>query len=396
GGFEKMKVRLGKIFGINITFHISALITAILAAFSVGTELVKNFPLISRTLLFLLSISAGVVFLFSILIHELMHSVVSIHEGIPVKEIELYIFGGVAKITSEPESPKTEFKIAIAGPITSILLGIIFMVIGSLNNLFDILLPIAFFFNYMGYLNVMLGLFNLIPAFPMDGGRVLRALIWKKKADLTSATRISATVGRFIANFFIFIGLFEIIAGAFLNGLWMIIIGNFLYSAANQSYLATLYMQNLEQIKVSEIMHNIYPVLHPDLDIITAYNNYVSLYPPRHYLVANDLEFVGVISAKKIINALSKIYHVQKSSIYGAPQNLILHNIFNGNNNQIIRIRDLMTPIKYSKYISPDASAKKAYQLLMSDNKTDYIIVSEFDTDDIVGVIDLHSFSRLV
>lgn len=246
--------RIGRIFGISIEvnytwFIIFALVTAALAF--------AYFPTVYPGLTVGVSLVMGIVtsFLFfaSVLIHELMHSLVAIRNGMKVSKITLFIFGGVSQLTDEPQTPAIEFKMAIAGPGTSFVLGIIF---GAIAYGFGALgLSPAFFgpFVWLGIINILLGAFNLVPGFPLDGGRVLRSALWAIFKDIRRATKVAARFGQGFAYFLIIVGLVFIFSGL-LDGLWLILIGWFLNNAAQGSYQQLMLRETLKGVDVKQIM----------------------------------------------------------------------------------------------------------------------------------------------
>ena len=175
----------------------------------------------------------AILFFASVLIHELGHSVVALRKGVPVRSITLFIFGGVAQIGGEPPTARAEFRIAIAGPLTSLGLAGIFGLL-KLAGAFNPVLaaPVT----YLGRINLMLALFNLIPGFPLDGGRMLRAVLWGLGGSLRQATRWASAIGQGVAFLFILFGVWQMFLGDFLNGLWIAFIGWFLNNAAESSY----------------------------------------------------------------------------------------------------------------------------------------------------------------
>jgi Zn-dependent protease/CBS domain-containing protein len=232
------QVPLGKIFGIQIGldyswFLVFALLTWQLAVSYYPTEF-KDW---SPALYWLMGAVTAILLFASVLLHELGHSVVAIRYGVPVRAITLFIFGGVAQIATEPPSPMAEFLIAIAGPLVSLALGIIFWLLERVVRGSEPLLGLA---EYLAYINIALVLFNLIPGYPLDGGRVLRAIIWGATNSMRRATLIAANVGRFFGLLFIFFGVWQVFSGN-LGGLWIAFVGWFLDNAATaQAQQATL------------------------------------------------------------------------------------------------------------------------------------------------------------
>jgi len=231
----KSGLPLGRLFGISLRLHYSwfivfALITWALAA----SYFPENYPTWSTATSIIAGAVTSLLFFGSVLAHELMHSVVAQRRGIPVHSITLFIFGGVSQMTDEPKQPGDELRIALAGPVTSLIIGgicwgIYFWSRGSLV----FLSAVAF---WLGWINVFLAGFNLIPGFPLDGGRVLRSIIWWRSGNLRRATKTASNIGRGVGYLFIFGGIFLVFWGLWINGLWLAFIGWFLENAAVGSY----------------------------------------------------------------------------------------------------------------------------------------------------------------
>lgn len=238
---------VARIAGIPISLDYSWFLIVILLTWSLGASYFPSqFPGWTSWQYWLLGASATLLLFLSVLLHEFGHATVARWYHIPVREITLFIFGGVAQIQEEPHSARSEFLIAIAGPVVSLMLGVLFVALAFLA------LPaqLQALFRYVGYINISLFVFNLIPGFPLDGGRVLRAIIWGASNDTRKATIIAANVGRFFAYLFIFAGLAMIFAGDMYDGLWLAFIGWFLESAA---------VAQVQQQRLSDILSR-YPV----------------------------------------------------------------------------------------------------------------------------------------
>ena len=224
-------IPLGRILGIPIGldyswFVIFALLTWMLAVSYFPAEF-KNWPPLLYW--FTGAVTAAMLFV-SVLLHELGHSVVALRYKIPVRSITLFLFGGVAQIGAEPPSPSAEFLIASAGPLVSLILAVLFYAVQPLVGGIEPLLGLA---EYLAYINLALVLFNLVPGYPLDGGRVFRAIVWAITGNMRRATLIAANVGRFFAFLFIFVGVLQMISGNFTGGLWIAFIGWFLDNAAS-------------------------------------------------------------------------------------------------------------------------------------------------------------------
>src|SRR5246500_2170564 len=219
-------VPIGRILGIPIDldyswFLIAALTTWVLAVSYYPAEFKRG----TSVEYWLMGAVTAVLFFFSIVVHELAHSWVALHYKVPVHRITLFIFGGVSQIAAEPPSAMAEFLIAIVGPLSSFALAAIFFFLERLLANFAPALAVA---KYLAFINGVLGLFNLIPGFPLDGGRVLRAVVWGVNKNFRRATLIAASTGRFFGFLFIFWGVWQALRGNVVNGLWIAFIGWFL------------------------------------------------------------------------------------------------------------------------------------------------------------------------
>ncbi len=245
-------IKLGRILGIPIGVHISWFVVFALLTWSLSSGYFPNeYPQLTVISYVILGVITTLFFFVSVLAHELGHSIIALRNKIPVKGITLFIFGGVAQIAQEPSTPGAEFRIAIAGPLMSLALAGIF----GLAYLVDQSVPfLAAPSLYLMRINIILAAFNMIPGFPLDGGRVLRAFIWWATKNYQRATRTASFIGRLVAFGFIGWGVYSIFGGQFLNGLWLVFIGWFLQNAAASSYAQTNIQQALSGVKVVQIM----------------------------------------------------------------------------------------------------------------------------------------------
>ena len=241
----------------------------------------------------------GFIILFSILGHELMHSITALKYGINVPEIELYIFGGVSKIEEEPSTPRSEALIAGVGPLSSLIIGFGFL-IAYLFSPASIPSVLSATFLYSGISNIGLGFFNLIPAFPMDGGRVLRAFIWSVKKDIIPATRIASKIGRIFGYGFMIFGVFQILLLGMINGFWLILVGSYLNNSARRSYVETLNDLKLSKIHVKEMISTAKLTIPFDMIISDAIREYFIPYNKSYFSVSRGEEIVGIIHINDI------------------------------------------------------------------------------------------------
>ena len=239
----------------------------------------------------------AVLFFASILTHELAHSVVALRYKVPVSRITLFIFGGVSQIVGEPPSAGAEFQIAVVGPLTSLALAALFYVLEQPLAQIAPALAIA---KYLALINAMLGLFNLIPGFPLDGGRVFRAIVWGAIKDFRRATMIAATTGRFFGFVFIIGGVFQALRGDVFNGLWIAFIGWFLESAAGAQVQQQMVQGLLGHHKVSEAMGDACTHVPADTSLQKLVDEEVLAHARRCFLVDQGDHVVGLLTLHNV------------------------------------------------------------------------------------------------
>src|SRR4030043_136380 len=290
-------IPIGKAFGISLRLHYSwFLIFALVTWALAGSYFPSVYPTWSLSSRIAAGLITSVLFFGSGLVHELMHSIVAQRQGISVQSITLFIFGGVSQITSEPKQPKDEFRMAIVGPVSSLIIGGILLGIYFAWRHVDtfgvqFITAIAY---WLGYINLVLGIFNLIPGFPLDGGRVLRSLIWWRSHNLKSATRIASNIGGAGGFIFIFIGIWFIFTGNWVNGIWLALIGWFLESAAVGSYQQLLLQDMLKGHVASEVMSGDCVVVPPDMTIDHLVNGNILTSGRRCFPVGSGSEIMGL------------------------------------------------------------------------------------------------------
>src|SRR2546425_8154420 len=246
--------RIGKIAGIDIDINVSWIIILVLLTVSLATGwFCQLYPGGSTAAYWVASFIASLLLFVYVLLHELASSLVARRRGLPVKSITLFIFGGVSNIEREPTSPGIEFQMAVVGPLTSLVIGVVCFLLqlplqGSNSPLEGILF-------YLAVTNILLGVFNLIPGFPLDGGRVLRSIIWKTTGNMRQATRVASLTGQFIAYLFILLGIWLFFAGSILDGIWLGFIGWFLLSAAQSANSQVMLESELRGVTVGEVMN---------------------------------------------------------------------------------------------------------------------------------------------
>ncbi|HEY1955457.1 MAG TPA: site-2 protease family protein [Polyangiaceae bacterium] len=273
-------IRIGRIFGIQIVLDLSWVVIFLLVCWNLTAVFSSWHPAWAFGESVSLAVAAAVLFFCSVLAHELAHSLVARSFGVEVREIRLFLFGGVSNIAHEPPSAKAELLIAVVGPLTSIAFGVAMSMVGSFfvpaglvrsGDMFHSLAgmgPLTTLLLWLGSINVIVGVFNLIPGFPLDGGRILRALIWAGTRDLRKATLWASTVGQIVGWVFVAVGVgmffgmsVPFFGHGLVSGLWLVFIGWFLASAANASYRSMWVHEALEGIRVVNLMRRAAPAI---------------------------------------------------------------------------------------------------------------------------------------
>jgi Zn-dependent protease/CBS domain-containing protein len=247
---------------------------------------------------------SGAIGLFgSLILHELSHSVVARRYGLPIRGITLFIFGGVAEMEEEPANPKTEFLMAIAGPIASLFLAAAFYILSLLGEAGGVPEAVLGVTRYLAFINGLLAAFNVIPAFPLDGGRVLRAALWYWKADLRWATRIASQVGVSFAYILIALGVLNVLGGNFVGGMWWFLIGLFLRGAASAGYYQLETRRAMEGEPVRRFMVADPVTVSPDISVRAFVDDYV--YTSHHdlYPVSEGLRLLGCVGIREVREA---------------------------------------------------------------------------------------------
>ena len=301
----RAQIKLGRIFGVEIGLHYSWLIIALLITLSLTGHFRTHNPEWGVTLSWGLAIITALLFFAAIVAHELSHAVVAKSRGLPVRSITLFALGGVAQIEKEPEDAKTEFWMGIIGPITSLVIGIICLALayalGWTPPEFPAR-PLPAMLMWLGYINIMLGVFNMIPGFPLDGGRVLRAIVWWITGDAKRSTGIAARIGQVVAFGFIVLGILRFFGGAGFGGLWIAFIGWFLLSASRESYAQVAIAEGLRGVRVADVMSRDYPTVDSHSNLQTFVEEHLVRTGRRCFVVMSNGHAEGIITPNEVSN----------------------------------------------------------------------------------------------
>lgn len=294
-------VTLFKLFGFAVRVDVSWIVIAVLITWSLAEGFFPfQYGNLSAATYWWMG-GAGALGLFaSIIFHEMSHSLVARRYNLPIKGITLFIFGGVAEMDDEPESPKVEFMMAIAGPISSILLGVIFYALYLLGQRNGWAQPINGVIGYLSFINFFLAAFNLVPAFPLDGGRVLRSILWGWKKDVRWGTRVAAAIGSGFGLFLIILGAINALQGNAIGGIWQILIGVFLRTAAKVSYQRVLMRNSFESETVRRLMRPDPVSVSPSTSLEQLVENYIYRYHFKRFPVVESGKLIGCIDLDQI------------------------------------------------------------------------------------------------
>ncbi|MCM2282710.1 MAG: site-2 protease family protein [Bdellovibrionaceae bacterium] len=359
-----------RIFGIRVQMHWTLLILALLITWSLAAGWFPSVLAEARPVLLILLGLAGAIGLFiSIAIHELSHALVARRFHMPIERITLFLFGGVAHMDDEPPSPKAEFWMAIAGPIASLLLAFIALIatrIGVAWGAPEWALALG---AYFASINLTVAIFNMLPGYPLDGGRVLRAILWAARKDIVSATRVSSTIGQFFGFALITLGVIGIFATGNFGGFWTILIGGLIIRFARQSYVALLVKQALQGASVQTFMDPDPVVVGPDATV-----GALMRIPPKiddqliYPIAREDKSLIGLVDLRKTKSV--------------PPDQWDQH-----------AIQEFAEPLPNDIQIQPDARADTALSKMNEAGTTELMVVKD---NHLLGVLSIHSLVRQV
>lgn len=299
----KSQIKLGTVFGVELGLHYSWLVIALLITFSLVAQFHAGNRDWSQTVVWTTAILTGLLFFGCLFAHELSHAIVAKARGIPIHKITLFLLGGVAQIEKEASDAKTEFWMAIVGPFTSGVLGLILLSLAWAAGWVPRSQPATpgvALLVWLGYINLGLAAFNMIPGFPLDGGRVLHAILWWIMHDAERSTRAAARVGQFVAVLFIGFGIIEFFQGAGFGGLWLAFIGWFLLQAAGAAYIQVRGRALLRGLRVKDVMSTDYKTVDPGTSLQDFVHQQLLPTGGRCFLVVRDSRPLGLITPSEV------------------------------------------------------------------------------------------------
>lgn len=359
-----------KLFSINhfdIKVDPSWLIIAALVTWSLSQQYFPNaVPGATSNAYLLMALIAMLGLFASLLLHELAHSVVARHLGVPIKAITLFLFGGVAELETEPTSGITEFWIALAGPVMSLALAFGFWCLAQVALISAAAPAFVEVLSYLALINLVLALFNMVPAFPLDGGRVLRAYLWYRSGDVLAATRTAARSGTFFAYFLMALGIIALFQGALVAGLWQLMIGGFLLMAARSSYTSQLARTVFEGRTVDALMTRDPVTVGPEMTLTTFVNQ---------VMLRHTVSFVPVLEGEVLLG------HMDQSVLSSIDRE----------NWANTRVGDVFVGLDDSVTVAPDTPIQDLLETITRTGRRKYLVVSDHH---LLGVISLSDLTR--
>lgn len=350
-------IRLGRILGIPIGVNYTWFVALWLLTWSLGkTYYPRTFPGFSGSTYLTMGFVSALLLFGSVLVHELGHAVVARRYGIRTRSITLFLFGGVAQIAKEPPTPTGELAVAAAGPFTSFVLGGLFWLLQRVTAGSALGAIIA----YLAWVNAALAAFNLVPGFPLDGGRMLRALLWRAMGSMERATRIAARGGQLVAMGFIAVGIFWVFTGNVTSGLWLVLIGWFLDTGAQSSYQQVMLREALGSVRVGDIMSREVHSIDPNLTLDQAVAEFFLPYKHGGFPVVWGDRLLGIITLQDI----KEVPRDRRASTL---------------------VRDAMTPLPRLRTVRPGTTAYDAFVRMAQEGIGRLLVVD--NTDDLVGIL---------
>ena len=341
------QVQLGRVFGIRIGLHYSWILIAVLIAFSLSELFHRTNPEWPLAVVWGTAILTAVLFFVCILLHELGHSVVAQSHGIRVPSIVLFALGGVSQMERESPDAKTEFWMALAGPAVSFVIGFLCLGVARSLGWVGVLAPapspLVAMVGYLGYINFLLGAFNLIPAYPLDGGRVFRAAAWWVTHSIERATQIASFVGQVFAFLFILAGLWQFFHGQGFGGLWIAFIGWFLLDAARSSRVQVEIMHALAGIKVRDVMEHNCAVIDATTNLQTLVDEHLLRTGQRCFIVQKNGQMAGLVTPADISRVERRMW-------------------------PLTTVEQAMRPLAQLQVVSPDAPVVQALETMAREN----------------------------
>ncbi len=361
-------ITIFRLLGFEVKIDFSWILLALIITWSLAQGLFPYyFKNLTATTYWWMGIFGALGLFFSIVFHELSHSIIARRFGLPIKGITLFVFGGVAHMEEEPPSAKVEFLMAIAGPVSSIILGFVFYVLHVVVKAGGWSVAISGVIGYLAFINWILAGFNLLPAFPLDGGRVLRAALWRWKRNIKWATRIASRIGSVFGIVLIIGGVFQLFSGNVIGGIWWFMIGMFLQNAARMSYRQLITRQALEGEQVRNFLKPNPITVSPSISIEELVEDYIYKYHYKMFPIVENDTLIGCITTRQIRRVPKAEWKTKK-------------------------VGDLITSCSTENVIEPDIDAIKALAIMNRTGNSRFMVVEGSKLIGILALKDIMKF----
>jgi Zn-dependent protease/predicted transcriptional regulator len=365
----ELSVKLGRIMGIPVRIHYTMWFVFILIAWSLASGYMPSqYPGLGVVTYWAIGIASAVILFASVLIHELSHSYIAKKNGLPIGRITLFFFGGVSEMTEEPQDPGLEVRMAAAGPLMSFLIAGVLGGLWYLGGLLKAPVAVTATLGYGALINAVLGVFNLLPAFPLDGGRVFRGTVWKRSNSLIGATRTATRVSEGISLLMMVGGFVAIIFGDFVNGIWIIFLGWFIRSGAETSLRQTLVGETLSGITVGDIMTR---------DVLTVPSNITVQQLASEYFLAHPHGGYPVVEGKQVLGI------VTMQCVRSVPKE----------KRETVTVKEAMIPCEKVVTVKPSVSALDALNTMARQNVGRLLIL---DGPQLLGIVTRGDLMRAI
>jgi Zn-dependent protease/CBS domain-containing protein len=365
------KLRLFTLLGFSVSVDTSWIFLAILIIWTLSLGYFPQVvPGLSPEIYWVMGTLGAFGLFFSIVFHEFSHSIVARKKGLAMNGITLFLFGGVAEMSEEPPNPGAEFWMAIAGPIASVVLGIGFLAIGGLGQNQGWPLAVNSVFLYLGFINILLAVFNMIPGFPLDGGRVLRSILWKIKGDIRWATKWAMRSGSFVGFALIALAVFAFLAGQFVAAVWWFLIGMFLRMAAQGSYIQLEMRETLKGESVARFMKPAPEAVSAEIPVSEFVDDYIYRYQNQVFPVVNSGHLLGKVGIEQARNIPKE-------------------------RRSWVRVREIMQEVKEEEKVTTETDAFDAIQKMNQERQSEVFVTSlDGELEGLVKADDILSFFK--
>lgn len=362
-------ITLFRLFGFEVKIDLTWLFLGLLVAWTLAKGVFPSlYPGLEPLTYWLMGLAGVIILVFSIVFHELSHSLVARHYGFPIKGITLFIFGGVAEMDEEPPTAKSEFLMAAAGPASSLVLAAALLGLNHLSVTAHWPVTVVGVTAYLAYINFILAVFNMVPAFPLDGGRILRAALWGWRGDFRWATRIASNIGSGFGFVLVALGVLAFITGNFIAGVWWALIGLFLRAAAGMSYQQLLVVDVLKGAPVRRFMKTLVVTVPPSITVHELVEEYVYKYHYKMFPVVDGRRLLGGIDTERV-KAVSREEWDRR------------------------QVRDVMYACSAANTVAPGMDAVKAWKLMRGKGHS-RLMVAEGDT--LLGIVSLRDLMEFL